>query len=108
MAEPSPSQNPNPDKDSPNPKAEGYAKSHERYLRENKPEMLRQMEQDGSLKEYLTGIGEQAAEMHDFLMSQRMKDPSFPTEYLARVEALAAADHQMDELVAEDLILQPR
>lgn len=88
--------------------AEGFSKAHERYLRENKPEMLREMKKDGSLKEYLQSIGEHANEMFDHLMREKMKQPDFPTEYLARVDAMNAAHHQMMEIVMDDQILQPR
>lgn len=86
--------------------AQKWAEAHKRYFQENKPQMLAQMQKEGTLEEHLTGIGEQAEEMETYLFLQMTRD--LPENYLERVSKLEQTNLQVSELVMDDLILQPR
>ncbi|HXW72555.1 MAG TPA: TnpV protein [Methylocella sp.] len=85
--------------------AKDYAEAHRKFLEENNPSVLRGQSDPNS---YLSSVGQQAEEMFEHLMIQRMHQPEVKNlPHLEKVRELEAFRHEADEIVRHDLIYQP-
>jgi hypothetical protein len=88
--------------------AKQYAAEHRKFLRENAPEMFKSLSQSGTLWKHLHSVGEQASEMFEHLMAQKVNDKAEQEKpYHQRVEALQSHRLAVEEMVRHDLIYQP-
>jgi hypothetical protein len=88
--------------------AKQYAEEHRTFLRENAPKMFESLSQSGDLEKHLHSVGEDAAEMFEHLMAQKVNDKKEQEKpYLQRVEALQGHRLAVQEMVRHDLIHQP-
>jgi hypothetical protein len=88
--------------------AKQYAEEHYRFLTESNPRFLKNLQQSGSLEHHLHSTGEDAAQMHEAIMSQgsqskEMQDMPYPQ----KDKALRGLLQATQELVRSDLIHQP-
>lgn len=87
---------------------ERYRKEHHRFLRESNPKFLAALTKSGRLEEHLKGTAEDAAEMHDQIVRNAMRQDEqeklSPQERLAR---LPSHQSMAEECVRHDLIHQP-
>jgi hypothetical protein len=89
------------------PLAMRYAEEHERFLRENKPAVLRGLHRSGDLDSYLSSVGEQAAERFEMMMRQYANSPKVQNlPHAERVQALQSAREEAEEFVRHDIINQ--
>jgi Transposon-encoded protein TnpV len=90
------------------PVAEQFESEHRRFLAENRPDVLRELQQAGELDDYLTSIGETASERLSHAMRELLNDKEHQKlPYLERVRALQHRQQQTEEQIRHDLILQP-
>jgi hypothetical protein len=88
--------------------AEDYAKEHLRFLKENRPDVLKQLRKQGDLNSYLSSVGEQASEMFSTLMMQYKRHlEAQKVPYIDLVAALQGRRHEANELVLHDIVYQP-
>jgi hypothetical protein len=90
------------------PTATQYQEEHHRFLRENRPDVLRRLQESGSLDSYLSSVGETASERLDHAMRELRADPEHQKlPFLDRVRALQNRQQEMEEVIRHDLIHQP-
>ena len=87
-----------------------WGQRHYQYLKENKPTTVNVMRMNGSLKQYLREVDEQAEEMLFQLVKQMAKDEGV-TEALKRQNQLLWVQHmnsirnRAEEVVIHELIM---
>ena len=87
-----------------------WGQKHFQYLKENKPTTINVMRMNGSLKQYLREVDEQAEEMLFQLVKQMAKDEGV-TEALKRQNQLLWVQHmnsirnRAEEVVIHELIM---
>ena len=87
-----------------------WGQKHFQYLKENKPTTINVMRMNGSLKQYLREVDEQAEEMLFQLVKQMAKDEGV-TEALKRENQLLWVQHmnsirnRAEEVVIHELIM---
>ena len=87
-----------------------WGQRHYQYLKENKPTTVNVMRMNGSLKQYLREVDEQAEEMLFQLVKQMAKDENV-TEALKRqsqmvwVQRMNSIRNRAEEIVLQDLIM---
>lgn len=85
-----------------------YAREHRKFLEQANPSLLQQLQSAGQLTSYLKEVGEQAEAMFETLEAQMVHAPDMPKEPRARIARLEQVPVVANELVMNDLILQPR
>jgi len=86
-----------------------YARAHQRYLLDNKPDMLKELEQTGEVNTYLASIGQQASDLYQSILSQLQTSPELQNlPYHEKVARLQGLPHVADEVVRDEIIYQPR
>jgi Transposon-encoded protein TnpV len=94
--------------DDADPVAMHYQAEHRRFLAENRPDVLRELQRAGELDDYLTSIGETASERLSHAMRQLLNDKEHQKlPYMERVRALRHRQQETEEQIRHDLILQP-
>ena len=81
-----------------------FAKMREAYLKQSFPQAYAKMREDGTLKEHLQQVGQEADEMWQDLRSQMMTAPDLPESYPERVQELEAIPEKVREMVLTELI----
>jgi len=90
------------------PAAHRYAELHLKFLEDNNPAVLRDLEQSGDLSSYLSSVGEQASLMFGHVMAQyRHSKEVQDLPHLQQVQALQSRRHEAEEIVLHDVIFQP-
>jgi len=86
-----------------------YARAHHRYLLDNKPEILKELQQTGELNSYLASIGQQASDHYHTILSRLQTSPEVQNlPYHQKVGRLQGLPHVADEVVRDEIIYQPR
>jgi hypothetical protein len=88
--------------------AKQYAEEHHRFLKQSNPRLLKSLHQSGDLEKHLHSTGENAALMHETIMSQGSQTKEMQEmPYLQRVQRLQSLHKSAQEMVRSDLIHQP-
>jgi hypothetical protein len=88
------------------PLAQRYAEEHRRFLEENNPTVLSGQDDPTS---YLYSVGSQAAERLGHFMAKYANSPEVQKlPHLARVRALQSRQHELEEIIRDEIICQPR
>lgn len=87
--------------------AQAYRKHHLKFLRENNPDLLHDLQKKGDLRLYLDRVGTQADERYQTLIAQGSTDPNLPKDYAQRVQALQSLPLTADEIVMSEIVNQP-
>lgn len=88
------------------PLVQRFADEHRKWLENNNPEFLRQQSDQTS---YLYSVGSEAAERWEHLMSQFSHSPEVQKlEGPARVRALQNHQQSVEEMIRDELIMEPR
>jgi hypothetical protein len=90
------------------PTARQFQEEHRKFLEENRPDVLNDLRQSGSLDSYLSSVGETANERLDHVMSQHLRDPEVQRlPFLEKAQELRSRQLEAEEVIRFDLILQP-
>jgi hypothetical protein len=68
------------------PTARRYEQEHQRFLEENRPDVLHALQQSGELSSYLSSVGETASQRleHEMSQHQHLRDPDLPFQERVR------------------------
>ncbi len=92
--------------DGPDPLERAYAEEHRKYLLENAPHLLKELEKSGDLESYLSSLGESAAQREHHLINPNDKNvQNLP--FLERVRELQNRQQEAREIIKHDLIYWP-
>jgi hypothetical protein len=83
---------------------EPWATRYEGILRAMRPDLFRQMQEDGTLRAHLQERGKLAAEAFEATYNRLMAAAKVPREYVERVELRGQVRRQATEAVFEDLV----
>ena len=86
-----------------------YGQLHREQLRQSRPDMYRELQQEGELAKYLRDVDQSAEQMRATLLRQlKEKQPYNPVEWKNSREAWEGSLERIaDELVLEDRVLVP-
>ena len=84
--------------DEEDPGAQRWAAEHRRFLEENRPDVLRELQKSGSLDSYLSSVGETASERLSHAMRELLNDNEHQElPYLERARALQNRQQETEE-----------
>lgn len=88
--------------------AKQYAEEHHRFLKTSRPRLLESLQKSGSLEKHLHSTGEDAALMHETIMSQGSQTKEMQEmPYPQKIKRLQSLLQSTQEAVRSDLIHQP-
>jgi hypothetical protein len=98
--------------DSPHPPKPPYKRSpppeHRRFLEENRPDVLAELQASGELDNCLAAIGATADERLEHAMRQHLRDPEVQKlPFLDKLRELQSRREAAEEGIRRDLIHQP-
>lgn len=86
-----------------------YARLHRRHLEQHAPHVLAEQRRQGTLSNYLSSVGHQAASRFEALLSQKNNHPEVQDlPYQQRVERLQSHPQEANEVVMDEIVHQPR
>jgi ATP-dependent Zn protease len=90
------------------PTARRYRREHREFLATNRPDVYAALLRSGRLDSYLNSVGETASERLEHVMSQHLADKELQKlPHLERVRQLQNRHQEAEEIIRNDLILQP-
>ncbi len=84
-----------------------WAKQHLASLKDNRPDLLRELEKSGQLQSHLTQLDESAEDMYQSIVKDLKKQKPEPEDFMKRVQYLQRNDRIAREIVLNDLVLVP-
>ncbi len=84
-----------------------WAEQHLESLKDNRPDLLRDLEKSGQLQSHLTQLDEAAENMYRLIVKDLKKQKPEPEDYMGRVHYLQRNDRIAREIVLNDLVLVP-